>query len=311
MYYPGPFENICYAEQHINTVINEIKVNFPKYFNVFFESKREPNIKDLIEKDDIKKNFYAKESYQHIINESIDDFNRDREKYLEIFMKEAFDEYEDDPNNFKNKVLRKDCPIIRTLLHIKSNGLDFPNEFNKADPSKLLSVIRNLVTFADNYKKNFYNPESFEKISNIKELKFSELLDEKYQYKGVIGSSLKSYFLYKLYPEIFPNQSRQALWALWYLTKKKPFDCKQQSEFIMIDNDNNTLEANSFYPYDLFGIYSIEIYKMLKEEAKNLNINLVSEYRFVILDYFLDFIAKRHKDEIEIYTRNLRSYGYL
>lgn len=322
MYYPDQIEEICYSEEHIKKVIYEIKDNFPRYFKNFLESEggtsiNFESIKMLAEQfgnslKQEKKKINSKEVYQRIINDSIDDFNRDRNRYLKILDKEALDEYEDDPPYFKNTILRNQCPIIQhTLQNRQAKELDkYREEFNRADPRGLLIVVRNLITFAHKYKKKYYDSKSFEKIDNIKELKFSKLLREEYTFRGVIGGGIKSHFLYKLYPGIFPNRSREAIWALWYLTSKKSFDCKQDSEFIMIDLNDNITQQNYFYPYDLFGIYSLEIYRMLKKEAKNLNINLSSENRFIVLDSFLKFIANTHIDEINLLTQKVIDSGY-
>ena len=155
-----------------------------------------------------------------------------------------------------------------------------------------------------------YDSKTFEKIDNIEKLNFSELLQEEYTVYGVIGGGIKSHFLYKLYPNIFPNRSREAIWALWYLTSKKTFGCKQDSEFLMIDLKNIITQQNYFYPYDLFSLYALKIYRMLKNEAIKNDIKLSSENRFVVVDSFLRFIATVHIEEINLLKQRVTDDGY-
>ena len=39
MYYPNHIEDICYEEEHINQVVEEIKANFAHYFNMYLETE--------------------------------------------------------------------------------------------------------------------------------------------------------------------------------------------------------------------------------------------------------------------------------
>lgn len=322
MHYPNSIEEICYKDEHIQKVADEISNKFPEYFNNYIESEGgttvdDESIKKLSEHfgnphKPKKSKINVKETYQRLINEHINDFKKDRKKYLEILDEEAIEEYQDDPSYFKNTVLRNQCPIIQhTLQNKQAKELDkYRAEFKIADPGELLDVVNNLTTFANNYKSNFYDSKSFEKIDNIEKLNFSELLQEEYTVYGVIGGGIKSHFLYKLYPNIFPNRSQEAIWALWYLTSKKTFGCKQDSEFLMIDLKNIITQQNYFYPYDLFSIYALKIYGMLKNEAIKNDIKLSSENRFVVLDSFLRFIAKVHIEEINLLKQRVTDDGY-
>ena len=81
-----------------------------------------------------------------------------------------------------------------------------------------------------------YDAETYDEIGTIDALGLSPLdQDESYTVYGVIGGGIKSHMLFKVHPAAFPNRSRSALWALWYLTGKKCFDCSMDSEFLMID----------------------------------------------------------------------------
>ena len=115
--------------------------------------------------------------------------------------------------------------------------------------------------------------------------------------------------LYKVHPSLFPNRSRSAIWALWYLTDKESFGCKTDSEFLMIDLDKNIVQQNYFYPYQLFAFYAFEIYKLLRGKAKELNVDIDPDYRYVIVDAFLEYIAMEHDEEIAFLKSQIRDGG--
>jgi len=159
-------------------------------------------------------------------------------------------------------------------------------------------VVYNLYNFAEEYYNNFYDEDIYDDIDNYKDLQISDLDTEDYTVYGVIGGGIKSHMLYKVYPSVFPNRSRDAIWALWYLSDKKTFECKQDSEFLMIDVEKSVTQQNYFYPYELFTFYAHQIFQMLKQEAHENNVYLDSENRYIIVDAFLTFIAEQHDEEI-------------
>ncbi|QIB26843.1 hypothetical protein [Caloranaerobacter azorensis] len=325
MYYPNDIEEICYDDDHIQQVLAEIKANFYDYFEKFLETEAGNKI-TRIEFDKLssefgctniritKKKINKAKVLKQIIDESIEMFERDRQKYLDILNEETLEEYEDDPSNFKNSVLRNECPIIRlTLQNKKAKELDkYRYEFRCSEPNELLKVVKNLVSFANKYMKNIYDEDKYESITKFKELKLSELDTEDYTVFGVIGGGIKSHFLYKLYPAVFSNRSREAIWALWYLTNKKTFNCTQDSEFLMINLKDNTTQQNYFYPYELFSFYVYNIYLLLKKEAERLGVYIDKEYRYVLVDSFLSFVAQEHANEIDELKRKVKDdiHGY-
>lgn len=322
MYYPNSIEDICYEKDHIDQILTEIKANFQDYFHDFLYTDGgniidDENLKKLAEHfgssiKDKKKNKNIKEDYSRLISESIHSFERDRKTYFEILDLESLEEHQDDPSYFKNTILRNKCPIIRaTLQNKKAKELDkYRRAFILADPGELLDVVTNIKNFEIRYKRDYYDSDNYELSDQVDKLNFDELLEENYVVYGVIGGGIKSHFLYKLSPHIFPNRSRDAIWALWYLTNKKTFGCKEDSEFLMIERKKNITQQNYFYPYDLFGFYALKIYLMLKKEAEKVDVRIPIEYRYVILDSFLSFVAQKHIYEINELKKVITDDGY-
>ena len=264
-------ENISYNQQHIERVLKVIRGKFGGYFKEFIETEDGYTIsKETAEKiatsfelDGVPNgsNIDLACKYKRIIHEAILAFEKDRDKYIAILDQESLEEYEDDPQYFKSNVLKNECPIIHATLHNRRvKELDkYRYKFSKADAGELLDVVENLTNFAQEYYQAYDN-DTYDDISSYVEMDLNDLDTEEYTVFGVIGGGIKSHMLYKVYPSIFSNRSRDAIWALWYLSDKKEIDCRQGSEFLMIDVDQSITQQNYFYPYELFSFYAHQIF---------------------------------------------------
>lgn len=318
-------EEVCYETNHIDKVIESVNNTFEKYFDKFIMLEAgsiasEEEIKRLAEKFGVenvkvKKNIDITKKFKNILVESVENFEKDRKKYEAIFDKESLEEYEDDPQYFKSTVLKNECPIIHSTLHNKrAKELDkYRYDFSIAKSQELLRVVSNLYNFAEQYINNYYDENLYDNVEKYEDLRISLLDTNDYTVYGVIGGGIKSHMLYKVYPATFPNRSREAIWALWYLTDKKKFDCTQDSEFLMIDIDKSLIQQNYFYPYELFVFYAHHIFKLINEKARENGVYIYLNYRYVIVDVFLSFVANEHKAEIDFFRQQIREgvYGYV
>lgn len=302
-------EDICYKVAHMEQVMSTIEANFPKLFGQFLRTRESDMPKEYIDAlrdrfmvDDNGKQlvFDEKIAFTELMKIAINDFNSDRSAYKDLFNEDALEEYEEDPQLFKSKALANETPIIRkTLQNRLAKQLDkFRIAFSKASAYDLLQVVKRVANFAKNYVANIYDQAHFNTIAYYKDFQFTELDGEDYTVHGVIGGGIRSTFLYKNYPEVFPCRSRMSVWALWYLVDKKTFGCRMDSEFLMIDPDKNITQQNYFYPYELFSFYALQIFLLIKREALRLGVELNYEYRFVYVDAFLNFIADQNIDAI-------------
>lgn len=313
-------EEICYEQEHVEKVLAAIKQNFDQHFDHFLDSSggKGVSLEDIqklqkkfgIDVQKKKKNRNLTENYKTIIREAIDDFEKDRADYEKIFRQEWLEDLDEDADVFKSKTLRNECPIIRkTLANRRAKELDkYRASFSLADADWLLKVVYNLCVFGDKYQEN-YNPDTYEKAQTYQDLGMRLLDTDDYTAYGVIGGGIKTHMLYKVHPALFPNRSRSAIWALWYLTDKATFGCKTDSEFLMIDLGKSIVQQNYFYPYQLFAFYAFEIYKMLRDKATEYNAYIDPDYRYVIVDAFLEFIAMEHDEEIAFMKSQIRDGG--
>ena len=322
MYYPNNIEDICYEQNHIDEVVTEIRKNIPAYFDMFIQTEGGTSIShDKLTKlatkfgstlKSKKKPKNRKLVLQRLIEEAENDFDSDRDAYQEHLDTEALDEYGEDVNSFKNTILKNQIPIIRKTLQNKSaKELDkYRRAFAIAQAGDLFEVVNNIVTLAEEWKKEWYNFEEFENISSCEDMGYFDLDEEKYTAYGVIGGGIRSHLIYKLYPKMYPNRSRKAVWALWYLTDKKKFGCKEDSEFLMINVKESTTQQNYFYPYALFSFYALEIYRFLKKLILGQSVNISEKQRFIVVNRFLSFVSRQHQSEIDVLKQSSKDYYY-
>ena len=313
-------EQVCYEQAHVEKVLAAIKKNFDAYFDRFLDAAGGnelslADIQDLQKKFGIeiqknKKNFDPAQRYGSILREAVDEFEKDRESYQKIFNQSALEDLDEDADFFKLKILKNECPVIRkTLANKKAKELDpYRVNFSLADADLLLRVVYNLCVFADDYIEN-YDADEYESVQTYQELALEPLAADEYTVYGVIGGGIKSHMLFKVYPAVFPNRSRSAIWALWYLTNKETFGCKTDSEFLMIDVGKTVTQQNYFYPYRLFAYYAFEIYKLLRDKAAALGVVIDTDYRYVIVDAFLEYVAAEHQKDIDLLQSQIKDGG--
>lgn len=322
MYYPNDIEELCYEQEHIDKVWEEIKQSISMYFQQYIDTEGGHTIdENEVEKlaarfgssaKPKRKNKDTKKILERLLKEAVADFEKERKIYQDILNLEALDEYKHDVNSFKNTVLKNQIPIIRkTLQNKQAKELDkFRVAFNNAQPGHLFEVTSNIIKLANEWKNEWYDGKEFEQIATCDELNYFELDDENYTAFGVIGGGIKSTFIFKLFPEMFPSRSREAVWSLYYLSNKKRFGCKEDSQFLMINTDEGTTQQNYFYPYGLFAFYALRVFNKLKELFALQGISLPIEYRFAVVDDFLSFVSRSHQDEINLLKQNSQNYHY-
>lgn len=301
-------EDICYEYDHIDTVWSKMETILPKYFSEYVATENgaiveEDKFEELKNKfngnpslSSSKKSINNGASLQRISKEAIDDFENnkldDRQAYIKILDPDYLEECRSDYNDFKKSDLRNKIPIIRKTLSSKKKELEkYKIEFNNSDPKLLLEIILNITKRSKDF-------DSYDEINYLDEM-FDFDDDDYYTYFKVIGNGIKSHFLYKLNPKLFPNRSRNAIFSLWYLVDKMDFDCKESSEFLMIDRNKSTTQENYYYPYFMFAHYASLIADYLRKQFAKYKVKFDENYRFVYVNAFLEYIANKHSDEIE------------
>jgi hypothetical protein len=226
------------------------------------------------------------------------DFEKDHSGYKDIFAFAALEEYEYDPPSFKN-VLAAKCPIIHNALYSQADFMqDYKAAFYAAQGSRLLEVTTNIVRFAHDYARDSGRNRSLA-VQSPTDLNLSELDGERFTAYGVIGGGIRSHFLYQLFPAIFPNRSRSAIWALYFLVGRKNYDFNDESEFLMVERNGSGTQQNYYYPYDLFCYYAQHLSPILEEVCHDAGYSIDGSRRYVYLNTLLDFVAQEHESDIQ------------
>lgn len=290
----------AYEPGHMAMVLKEINSTFPNYFKSFSSKGNQLVIDNphftIVEKKDKKSDI--KSILTERFQQSIEEFEKEHQSYLNFFDLENLEEYEDDPNNFKKDFAKK-APIMKRCLNSEAKEMKrYKSEFNKKKGRELLNVTKNIIRFGHDYVESF-DESSYENINDVNSLGLSELLNEKYTSYQVIGGGIKSNFLYSLFPHAFPYRSQNAIWAFWYLTNKLDFGFPDGSEFLMVDLSVGKIQQNYHYPYDLFSLYALKLLLSLKTACAREGITFKSQYRYVYLDTFLNHIVEENQGEID------------
>lgn len=303
-------ETICYEDEHIEKVWNKMKTMLPKYFQNYLETDKNlvannSAIELLKAKFNVPLSPKTKQKdysniLQSIATSAIEQFDKKQSKYLEILDIDTLMEIPiNDYGNFKKNTLRNKIPIIRETLQSKRKELDgYKESFNLADSEDLYQVVFNIVKRATDLSTlkelDYLDPEQF------------DFDDEQYTVTSVIGGGIKSRFLYNMNPMLYPDRNRNAIYALWYLVDKDDLDCKEGSEFLMIDRNPSkpSTQHNYFYPYFLFAYYANQIAQYLEIQYTKYGVKFYMDKKFVYVADFLEFIADNHKTEIDTLKGN-------
>ncbi|QTE74267.1 hypothetical protein JS518_15465 [Clostridiales bacterium FE2010] len=315
-------EAICYEKEHQNEVLAVLATEFEKAFPGFVESEAGQLISEeqFLELQKVfkivpnarKEEKNRCENFKSIIEKKIEEFEKNRQKYVDLMDPDLLEEEGEDLQAFKSKTLRNECPIIHATLYTQRDELkQYKKDFQSAPSKRLYDVVVNLSQFSRDYCAS-YNEDAYQQINDFEDLKLGTLEEggETYTAYGVIGGGIRSHLLYKIHPECFPNRSQWAVWAMWYLTNQDSFGCEMDSEFLMIDVKSCITQQNYFYPYDLFTFYAYQIYKMLDSKAKEMNVFIDPQYKYVIVDAFMNYIADLHIDHINELRKQIANGGY-
>jgi len=236
-----------------------------------------------------------------------------KEKYEKLFEEEIMDEYEGDLDSFKGVILKKECEVIRKTWNSKSEALkDWKIEFNRSKPSELYDTFFNFLEYGRDYEKKT-DEDRMGKIDTFDEIGLKDMRGEYNCFLvGVIGTGIVSNILNHMYPRVFPGNFKIGMFTLYLLTNNSRFGmASNTSEFLMIKDDiksnTGTIEAehNYYYPYHVFALLTLRLFRMLKENINGrLSIEVDACYRYLLTNDFYLFVFDANKEAIKALTGN-------
>lgn len=236
---------------------------------------------------------------------AIESYEKDAEKYRPWFNAETLEEFLDDPNAFK-QTLSRDVPIIaNTLRQQRAELKDWQRHFREARPNDLLEVFSNVIDFVADWS-DAHPPKVYAQLDAIDAFGLDPLdSDENMFIWNVIGMGIKSIVLYHLDPERLPARGQNALYGLYFLTKGDHFRLPTQtSEFLMIDDAHQKsgcilMDHNYWYPYGVFSLYALRIYRWIEAKAKAEETSLDAAYRFVYVEHLFAEVCRQHHEDLK------------
>jgi hypothetical protein len=302
---------------HIENVWKSIEKNIPIYFQKIIDGddelealKKSGAFKVKTSAPDIRKKL------SEIFEDGLHNYQKEDGKYKKFFHADSMQEFEDedDPKAFKSSLSTK-VPIILKARNSRAEMMqEWRTRFATSKASDVYAIFFNLITFMNEFTEET-SVKDFSEIDDIENLENFVVLneDDDYNVPGVIGMGIKSSVLYFLNAKYFLCANKNTLFGYYFLSDCDSFRLPSGSnEFIMIRdgrpemnrkyNQNMLIDQNYWYPYDLFLLYSLRSFRLLKQLCAKYKYNLNEEYRFVHLNTFMAQICNIKSDLITTMT---------
>lgn len=304
---PNEFE-VIRDDDHVGIVAERMKSGLATYFAKLLarapisEIALKLSMKFKVEAEPADAGDYLKTC----LNTAVARFEKDRAPYVQLFQPSHMDSYRENASTFRSRLVTK-CPVIQKTLYSKREELhDWKVRFGKADSQELADIFANLIDFESSYADSV-DRRTFAKFNSAGDFEFGQVEEEDYSVEGVIGMGIKSAVLYHLEPALFPRRSRMDLYALYFLTGRETFGMpSDSSEFLMVNdhievtNQNLKVEHNYWYPYDLFSLYEMRLFRWLNTECKKHGVSLDSDYRYVYVAAFNDHVCQAENEFVQV-----------
>lgn len=295
------------SQDHIAKVWATIEATLPRYWNSFIEKEKakEPASK-------LAAHFSVKPSKQSSafgrpFAQAVTTYEKIAAKYRDFFSDEAFEEFADDPNTFKSHLAREVPVISGTLNQRRPELQEWQRDFRMARGKDLLEVFANVLDFKSewvgNHPERAYQTHDEPTVFGLDPLDD----DESMRIDNVIGMGIKSIVLYHLDARFFPQRARFDLYGLYFLSDMKEYGLpSHSSEFLMINdrepasNGSLIMEHNFWYPYGLFSLYTLRIFRWLDEKARSEGGALDATVRYVYVTHFLASVCSEHTEHMKV-----------
>lgn len=236
------------------------------------------------------------------------------DKYHEVFSLDVMEEeYAEDTEGFKSAILKKECEVIRKTLQSKTEALkEWKSKFYGCKSQSLYDTFYNMITFAAEYNDEM-DEEAMCNLDTVSDCGLAEMEEDSCYQAGVLGYGIVSNILNHMYPRVFPGSYKAGIWSLYFLSDgtkqiKWPSDT---SEFSMVKDETWSktgiyeMEHNYFFPYEVFCIYSLRIYRLLvKKISDRFQKEYPSEYRFLLTNNFYEYVTSENRANIATLAGN-------
>ena len=236
------------------------------------------------------------------------------DKYHALFAMDVMeDEYAEDVEGFKNAILKKDCDVIRKTLQSKTEALkDWKAKFYSCKSQALYDTFYNMMTFAEEYDQ-MMDEDAMQELDTVADCGLVEMEEDACYQTGVLGYGIVSNILNHMYPRVFPGNYKAGVWSLYFLSDgSKIIETPSgTSEFSMVKDETWSktgiyeMEHNYFFPYEVFCIYTLRIYRLLVQRINaRFQKEYPTEYRFLLTNNFYEYVTSENKANIATLAGN-------
>jgi hypothetical protein len=241
-----------------------------------------------------------------VFEEAVASYEKEARKYEPYFRREALEEFQDDPNAFK-QTLSRDVPVIaNTLRQRRAELKEWQIYFRAARAHDLLEVFSNVLDFVAEWS-NTHPKDRYAELDTPEAFGLDPLDDDEHMYLiNVVGMGIKSIVLYHLDPNRFPARGRDGLYGLYFLSGMDHFGLpSKSSEFLMINDvtpasdGSMIMDQNYWYPYGLFSLYALRVFKWMEQRSSRAGCTFDHSVRYVYVQRFFEAVCDQHTEDLK------------
>lgn len=294
-------------QAHVSQVWAAIESSLTKYWDAFVKREQE---NDPLAKLSAKfgSKAVAKEGavVAKVFEKAIESYEKEAVRYRQFFDPEAMEEFQDDPNAFKQG-LSRDVPVIANTLKQRHAELqEWQMHFRSSRPNDLLQVFSNVLDFQADWG-DAHPAKKYDVFDRLEDFELDPLDDDETMFMvSVVGMGIKSIMLYHLDPQRFPARGRNGLYGLYFLSGRNHFGLpSNSSEFLMINDlspksdGSIIMDQNYWYPYGLFSLYALRVARWIEQRGAAAGFAVDRSARFVYVERFFNAVCDQHTEDLK------------
>jgi hypothetical protein len=241
-----------------------------------------------------------------VFEDAVASYEKEALEYRQFFEPAALEEFQDDPNAFKQALSREVPVIANTLRQRRPELREWQYHFRTARAKDLLEVFSNVLDFVAEWSGS-HPVDRYGELDEPGAFDLDPLDDDETMFMfNVIGMGIKSIVLYHLDPQRLPARGRHGLYGLYFLSGNDHFGLPSgSSEFLMINDINPTsdgsiiMDHNYWYPYGLFSLYALRVFRWMDQRASSAGITLDHTVRYIYVERFFQAVGAQHVDDLK------------